>query len=61
MSEEWVIEGNRITKLQFVITIEDEESIENYKDVHPELVLEDIMQGSLGEKCSMRCKIQGEL
>ena len=43
------------------ITIEDEESIENYKDVHPELVLEDIMQGSLGEKCSMRCKIQGEL
>ena len=40
-------------KLQYVITIEDEESVENYKDVHAELVLEDIVHGSLGERCSI--------
>ena len=48
-------------KLEYILTINDEEAVEDYKDVHPELVLEDIIHGGLGQHCSMRKKCSHSL
>lgn len=44
--------------LEYIITIADPEMVEDYKNIHPELVLEDIVHGSL--RCSIRKKVIAE-
>jgi len=34
-------------KIRIVLEIDDAETVDNYKDVHPELIFEDLRWGSL--------------
>ena len=35
------------------LLIDDEETVDSYKDCHPDIIMDDLQNGSLIEKCSM--------
>lgn len=35
------------------LLIDDEETVDSYKDCHPDIIMDDLRHGSLMEKCSM--------